>query len=160
MLIYVFFFFLFFRAVDTFFVYQYHRGLNPTDARYTDLYNSVYQFSFTGDVIPIYMFSLNGAAAMIIGSLYFNRIVFVKVALIICGLFFVTFLLNYGISKVLFRDVLKTLPFHFVIIGSMDEQGVVSMPSGLMTTFDIVSHYILPFILMLASYIRLKEKEI
>jgi len=156
--IYVVCFLLFFRGLDTLFVHFFHKGLNPLDPRYNDQYRSVYIFSFPEAKI-LFIFFMNAVGAMLVGSLYFNKIPFIKVALIICGMYFFTFLLAYMTNSILFKNAGNSYPFHNVIIKNGDEIGVVTMPEGLNQAYDIIVLYILPAILLITSYIRLKEKE-
>jgi len=152
-------FLLFFRGIDVLFVHLYHIGLNRDDPRYLIQYNSVYLFSFS-DGWPLVVFFLNAVCAMLVGSLYFNKISFIKVALVICGLYFFTFLLNYLINSMLFKDMIHTYPFHTVDIKTGTEQGIVMIPAYMDRAFDMIIIYILPAILLFISYIRLKEKEV
>ena len=158
-LIYLPAFLLYFRGIDALFVHLYHIGLNPLDPRYIYQYNSVYLFSVSENW-PLFVFFLNAVCAMFVGSLYFNKIGFIKVALVICGLYFFTFLLNYLINSILFKDMTHSFPFHMVGIQTTTEQGIVMLPSYLNNAFDIITLYILPAILLFISYIRLKEKEL
>lgn len=152
-------FLLFFRGVDAFFVHLYHIGLNPQDPRYVAQYNAVYLFTFS-DGWPLFVFFLNAVTAMFVGSLYFSKISFIKVALVICALYFFTFLLNYLIASLLFKDMTHTYPFHLVAVKSGTEQGIVMLPGSMNKAFDLIILYILPSILLFISYIRMKEKEV
>jgi hypothetical protein len=158
-ILYVGCFLLFFRGIDALFVHLYHVGLNKQDPRYEFQYNSVYTFTFS-DGWPLFVFFLNAVCAMLVGSLYFNKISFIKVALVICGIYFFTFLLNYLINSMLFKDVERTYPFHTVVIKTGTEQGVVMIPGYIDRAFDFAIVYIIPPILLFISYIRLKEKEV
>ena len=152
-------FLLFFRGVDAFFVHLYHMGLNRQDPRYMNQYNAVYLFT-SSDAELIFIFFLNAVCAMFVGSLYFNKISFIKVALVICIMYFFTFLLNYLINSILFKDMTQTYPFHGVTIKTGTEQGIVILPASMNKAFDWIIQYILPSILLIISYIRLKEKEV
>lgn len=152
-------FLLFFNGIDTLFVHLYHIGLNKLDPRFTFQYNSVYTFTFY-DGWPLFVFFLNSFCAMLVGSLYFNKISFIKVAIVICGLYFFTFLLNYLINSMLFTDMVHTYPFHNVDIKADNEFGVVSIPGIIDRTFDFIIVYILPPILLFISFVRLTEKEV
>jgi hypothetical protein len=151
-------FLLFFRGLDAFFVHLYHQSLSHQDARYQAKYDSVYLLSFP-DLDLIFIFFFNAAAAMLVGSLYFNKIAFIKVALIICAVYFFTFLLNYLVNSILFTNMVHTYPFHSVVIKNGDEPGVVELPPAMTRISDAISLYILPSILLIISYTRLKEKE-
>jgi hypothetical protein len=158
--IYVGCFLVFFRGLDTFFVHVYHSGLNRQDPRYQELYNSVYVFSFGEDASPIFIFFVNAAAAMLVGSLYFNKVGFIKVALIICGLYFFTFLFNFLISSLLFEKISRGFPFHNMVVKKGEEEGILNLPPAWSRIYDAIAMYILPGILLIVSFIRLKEKEV
>jgi hypothetical protein len=159
LLLYVPAFLLYFRGIDAFFVHLYHTGLNKQDPRFAFQYNEVYTFSYSEN-LTLFVFCLNAVCAMFVGSLYFNKISFIKVALVICGLYFFTFLLNYLINSVLFKDMTHSFPFNMVGIQTGTEQGIVVLPGYLNKAFDAITLYILPAILLFISYIRLKEKEV
>jgi hypothetical protein len=158
-LIYLPAFLLYYRGMDALFVHLYHASLNPQDPRYVIQYNSVYLFSYV-DNLTLFAFFLNAVCAMFVGSLYFNRISFIKVALVICGLYFIAFLLNYLVNSILFKDMTHSFPFIMVGIQTGTEQGIIILPSYLNKAFDITTFYILPSALLIISYIRLKEKEV
>ena len=158
--LYVVSFLLFFRGLDTLFVHQYHANLNPHDARYQDQYDAVYIFSIFGEALSIFIFFLNAAAAMLVGSLYFNKVGFIKVALVICAIYFFSFLINYFFCSVLFKDMLQSFPFHMVKIQHGGETGIVNMPPTYNRAYDFVAIYLLPAIFLFISFVRLKEKEV
>jgi hypothetical protein len=150
-----------FRAIDDLFVHLYHSSLNRNDPRYAGFYNAVYLFSFTSsDAQGLYAFFANSAGPMLIGSLYFNKIPFIKTALFICGLYFFTFLLNYLIGIALFPDAMHFYPFHMLAMKAGDDFKQVVMPPWFYPLWDVITLYLLPAIFCIISYIRLKEKEI
>ena len=153
-------FLLFFRGLDIFFVHLYHNSLNRQDPRYAEQYDSVSIFPFDRDSISIIVFFVNAAAAMLVGSLYFNKVSFIKVALVICGLYFFTFLLNYLLGSILFKEMFHSFPFHSIEVKNGDEEGILILPEGWSKLYDTMTLYILPGILLVVSYIRLREKEI
>jgi hypothetical protein len=153
-------FLLFFRGLDSFFVHLYHGSLNKQDARYKQQFDSVYIFRYFDESLEVFVFFLNAATAMLVGALYFNKVSFIKVALVICSLYFFTFFLNYLIGSFLFKDLIRSFPFHNVSIQNSNEMGVLVMPSRWNRLNDAIVIYILPAILLIVSYIRLKEKEI
>ena len=135
-------------------------NLNPHDARYQDQYDAVYIFSIFGEALSIFIFFLNAAAAMLVGSLYFNKVGFIKVALVICAIYFFSFLINYFFCSVLFKDMLQSFPFHMVKIQHGGETGIVNMPPTYNRAYDLVAIYLLPAIFLFISFVRLKEKEV
>jgi hypothetical protein len=97
---------------------------------------------------------------MMVGSLYFNKVGFIKVSLFICGMYFFTFLLNYTICFILFKVSQRPFPFHEIQIKNGNDWGVVAMPSTFKHLYDRLAIYGLPIILSVISFIRLKEKEV
>lgn len=112
----------------------------------------------------VYMYFFNYAGAMLLGSLYFNKVGFVKVALTV-GLFFIgVYLLNLLIAKLVIPGVSNAFPFDSVEIlaargAGVRETRVLEMPVGAARAFDIILSYVSPAILWGMVYIRLKEKE-
>ncbi len=158
-IIYVGLFLLFFRGLDSFFVHQFHNSLNRNDARYQSQYDSVYIFTYLGESLSVFIFFFNAAAAMMVGSLYFNKVGFIKVALVICAIYFFTFMLNFVICSILFKDLQRPFPFHDISIKNGDDWGIISMPPGFNLLYDRLAMYGLPIILLIVSFIRLREKE-
>lgn len=154
-------FMLFFRIMDIVFVELYRRSLDPLSVSYKDAYKAVNLFSFTGKPAQIIVeFFLNVAGIMLLGSLYFNKANFIKVAFLFCGLFLGTYLLNSATASCLFTNLDKANPFHNVFLKAGKDVGVVELPSVIFNVMDMILLYILPLILWLLSYIRLKEKEV
>jgi hypothetical protein len=96
---------------------------------------------------------------MLLGSLYFNKVSFIKVALIICGLFFTAYLLDFVFAKMLFDKVDKALPFYCVFISVGTEVGKVELPDFASKAVDIIMQYLVPGMLWVLAYVRLREKE-
>ena len=99
-LLYPLIFLLFYRIMDAGFVGIYHSSLDPGSPFYKNQYESVYLFPFDGiiarKVYPMFFF-LTGA--MLTGSLYFNKVSFIKVALVICVLCIGAFALNWFFAQ-------------------------------------------------------------
>lgn len=154
-------FLLFFLTMDLLFVSQYHRNLDPAAYNYRYLYDAVYRFQLSGFPARAgYMFFLNITGLMLTGSLYFNKAAFIKVALIVCGLFFITFTLNYIIASSLFQHLDNANPFHNVFLKAGNDIGKVDLPAPVFDAIDIIAMGLLPCILWLLPYLRLKEKEV
>lgn len=152
----------FFRLVDYSFVTAYHNGLDKNNPLYQRLYDHVYLYSFTNNrvverVITIWV---NFSGAMLVGSLYFNRIAIVKVALVVCGILGAVYGLNLLVANLLFSNVDVAFPYKNVLIKVKSEIGVISLPHTAALVFDAFINYILPITLWLTAFIRLKEKEI
>ena len=154
-------FLIFFRGMDLLFVWQYHRNLDPRAYNYRSLYDAVYEFQLSGFLARAgYMFFLNLTGLMLTGSLYFNKAAFIKVALVVCGLFFITFMLNHMIASSLFQHLDSANPFHSVFLKAGNDVGRVDLPEPVFDAFHNITMGVLPCILWLLPYLRLKEKEI
>lgn len=153
-------FLAFYRLMDTTFVGIYHRSLNPAGPFYKEMYDHVRIFPYDGFVASkTYMMFLNFTTAMLVGALYFNKAAFIKVALIVCGLFIGGMLLNDFMAKALIDNVDKGLPYYAVFITVGKEFGKIFLPSYASKAVDIIILYIMPAVLLVTAYIRLSEKE-
>lgn len=159
--IYVAVFLLFYRAIDTMFVSIYHNGLDPNGPFYKQLYEQVGILSFY-DYVPqkgIHIFFIF-AGAMLLGSLYFNRVGFIKVALILCVLWSGLYLINLLIAKSMIPNTENALPFLQAYINAGERKsGVITLPLGLARTVTYIFNYFLPASLWLLTLQRLREKE-
>jgi hypothetical protein len=158
--IYVAIFLLFFRFVDSTFVSIYHNSLDPKSPFYKELYDSVQLFPFDGFVASKgFMMFTNFGGAMLVGCLYFNKAAFIKVALILCGLCFGAFLFNLLIANLFFDHVDNAFPYYLVWITFNKDKGRLELPSNALNIINIVFQYIVPVILWVLAYVRLREKE-
>lgn len=150
----------FFRIMDTFFVNQYLNNLDHNSPKYQTLYHSVQVFSFDNHIARrIYLMYVNVAAAMLLGSLYFNKVSFIKMALIICIFVGCTYFLNLLIVNLLFKNIDAANPFDHIFLKVGSEVGLIGLPSTIDQLFHIATVYVIPAILLLTAYVRLKEKE-
>ena len=158
--LYVLVFLLFFRFIDAVFVGIYHRGLDPQGPFYKQLYEQVQLFPYNGFVAnkAAIMF-VNFAGAMLVGCLYFNKVSFIKVALLIAVVWFGTYLINLIIAKAMMQDVQNAMPYFLVWIKVHTEEGRIELPAKLMQAVKILIQYIIPSIFWLLAFIRLREKE-
>jgi hypothetical protein len=163
-------FLVFFRTMDAFFVGWFHNHLDNTRADYKQLYNTVQIYQFNSSMARnVFMYFLNYAGAMLVGSLYFNKLSFIKVALVIGGVFLSIYLINLLIAKLVINNVQDAFPFASVDIwipknsaGSkiiLTEVISIDLPSESSKVFDTVTRYFLPSALWIIAYIRLREKE-
>ncbi|MEO7767021.1 MAG: hypothetical protein ABIS01_06325 [Ferruginibacter sp.] len=159
-ILYVGLFLLFFRAMDIVFISIYHRGLDPQGPFFKDMYDAVQLFPFNGFVAgKSFIMFLNFVGAMLVGSFYFNKVPFIKVALIVSGFCFGIVLLNLLIANLFFSKVNNAFPFFFVWITVGKETGRLELPENTLKTINMVFQYILPAILWGLAFLRLKEKE-
>jgi hypothetical protein len=150
----------FYRILDVAFVNAYHNSLDVKGPFYKELYDAVFIFPLDGFVAQkTYLAFVNFAGAMLVGSLYFNKLSFIKVALIICGLFIGGQLLNYAMAKSIFDNLDRSLPYYCVFIPVNGQFGKVLLPETASKAVDLASFFIVPAILWIVSFIRLREKE-
>lgn len=86
-------------------------------------------------------------------------IVINKVALIVCGLFIAGTYLNGVMAEAIFDRVDRALPFYGVFIPVGKEFGKILLPSYASKAVDICILYIVPAVLLVTAYVRLREKE-
>ena len=158
--LFTFIFLVFYRIMDTTFVDMLHKTLDPKRPFYKETYDAVQIFPYTGFVATkAYMMFVNFTTAMLVGALYFNKAAFIKVALIVCAFFILGTLLNHLIAKTMFDNLDKALPYYAVFITAGKEFGKIELPSYASKAVDICILYIIPAILLVTSYVRLREKE-
>lgn len=155
------FYFGFYRAIDILFINHYRNGLDRGAVNYQTLYHSVDIFTFNNAFTDrIYLMYANVAAAMLLGSLYFNKVSFIKMALIICGFVTATYLLNLVAVMLLFKNVDMALPFDHIFLKVGNGVGIIGFPSIIDNIFHVASLYVIPGGLLLITFVRLKEKEV
>ena len=158
--IYTIIFLVFYRIMDTVFVAQLHKTLDPKGPFYKETYNAVHIFPYDGFMaLTAYRMFVNFTTAMLVGSLYFNKAAFIKVALIVCGLFIVGTYLNGLMAKAIFDTVDRALPYYGVFIPVCTDLGKIMLPSYASKAVDICILYIVPAVLLITAYVRLREKE-
>ena len=153
-------FMIFFRVMDFSFVLAYHNSLDPTGPFYKQMYEAVYQFSFSNRLAKqSYPMSAVCSGFMLVGSLYFNKGALIKVALGICILCFGIYGLNYFFASMMFKNLNDTFPFQYVGILVGKETGSVDLPQNVHDPIWYFLNFGLPVILWAVAYIRLGEKE-
>jgi hypothetical protein len=158
--LYVTIFLIFFLILDTAFIRIYHNGLDPLGPYYKELYDAVQPFHFSGFIATTsYMISANFEGAMLIGTLYFNRAAFIKVALILCVVCLSAYTFNLLLANLIFKNVDTAFPFYLVWINFLKGRGKLELPSNLLNIVKIIFHYIIPAFLWILAYVRLREKE-
>jgi hypothetical protein len=158
--IYPIIFMFFYRAIDSSFVSLFHKSLDPASPFYKELYDSVYQFDFTGVIArklyPIFLFL---TSATLVGSLYFNKLPFIKVAIGFCVLWIVEVGVNWLIARIFFGNIAGAVPFYEVNLPIGKEIATIQLPESISNIFSYSLSYILPAMLLLLSFTRLREKE-
>ena len=78
-------FLVFYYGIDTGFVALYHNGLDPSSPFYKQAYESVYTFDLSGVIAGnVYILFFMYTGAMLLGSLYFNKVSVIKTAIALC----------------------------------------------------------------------------
>jgi hypothetical protein len=153
-------FMTFYRLMDAGFVAMYHKSLDPSGPFYKNMYESVYVFPFDGflawKVYPMFIFF---SGAVLLGSLYFNKVSFIKVAIIVCVICIGGFGLNWLFAKVFFGNINDAAPFNHVTVPVGKEEGSVQLPKAISNIYFYCIVYIIPILLWLLTYVRLREKE-
>jgi len=158
--LYVAIFLIFFRVIDATFISIYHNSLDPKGPYYRELYDAVQQFPYDGFIASrSYMITANFAGAMLIGTLYFNKAAFIKVALILCVLCLGGFVFNLLLANLFFKDVDSAFPYYLVWINVKTGRGKLELPSNMLEIVNIMFQFIIPVILWVLAYVRLREKE-
>jgi hypothetical protein len=153
-------FVVFFHFIDYAFVLSYRHSLDPKGPFYKELYERVNTFPIFGFVASkAYMMFLNATGAMLVGSLYFNRGAYIKVALLVCCLYIGGHVFNEVIANAMFDKIDKALPYYFVFIPVGKEFGKVLLPNYASEFVDVCIMYIMPAIFWLTAFVRLREKE-
>jgi hypothetical protein len=154
-------FLVFYRLMDSCFVIAYHNGLNKNDPRYKEMYDAVqiYPFdnNFAREAIMIYT---NFVSAMMLGALYFNKANTIKTALFCVCILGLLYVINLMVAKILFLNVDGAFPFANVFIKVGNDVGVLGLPDVIANFLQIAIQFIIPSILFLTVFIRLREKEI
>ncbi len=153
-------FMIFYRIMDAGFVLAYHNSLDTSGPFYKQLYEAVYQFSFTGRFAnQCYPMAAVCSGFMLIGSLYFNKSALIKVALGLCILCFGIYGLNYLLATIMFKNLNDAFPFQYVEILVGKETGSVDLPQNVHDPIWYFLNFGLPIILWAVAFIRLREKE-
>ncbi len=153
-------FLIFYRIMDSSFVAIYHNSLDTASPFYKQLYERVYLFDLTGIVARnVYIMFFIYTGAMLVGSLYFNKVAVIKVALALCTVFIFTFGLNWLIAIGLFGSVEDAAPFNHVALRAGKDIGSIELPTRAGKIFWNTIIYFFPTILWLLSFTRLREKE-
>ena len=159
-LLYPVIFFLFFRIIDATFVAIFHHSLDPSAPFFKEQYESVFLFNFNGviawKVYPIFLF-LTGA--MLIGSLYFNKVSFIKTGIVICIVCIGSFWLNWLFAEITFGTINEAAPFNHVSVPVGKEEGSIELPEKASWIFRFSISYVFTILLWVLAFVRLREKE-
>lgn len=153
-------FLLFYRGMDFIFVSIYRHQLDPTSPYYKSQLDSVNIFPFDGLIAwKVYSMFLFLAGSMLLGAFYFNKVTFIKVALVVVTICIGGTILNWLIVKFIFENASDATPFHSVEIHTGKDYGTLLLPATLDRFFDFMLFYFFPGLLWLLALVRLKEKE-
>ncbi|NCD68809.1 hypothetical protein [Mucilaginibacter agri] len=151
----------FYRLMDFSFINLYHSRLNKNDAHYQFFYSQAQIFAFDGRLPKFsYMLFANFAGAALLGSLYYNRAGLVKTALTVLATMAFIGLANYLIARLFFNNLSSANPFWSVNLQLTNNYRTVDAPQYIKDFADNLTQFIIPAILWVTVYIRLREKEI
>lgn len=155
-------FLVFYHFMDMAFVAAYHNSLDPTSIFYKRQYDSVFVFDMNGILAwKVYSLFLTLTGAMLTGTLYFNKIPFIKTGIAVCIILFLLLGLNWLIASVLFSNM--TLndagPYDHVTLAVGKEEGTLILPPDMENFFYYCFAFVLPVILWILPLSRLREKE-
>jgi hypothetical protein len=151
----------FYRLMDILFVMAYHNGLDKHNAQYREMYDAVQVYTFDNNMVrQSTMLFVNLTGAMLVGSLYFNKVSAVKTALVYCGILGVIYFFNLALAYAFFENVDAAFPFHSTFIKVGNGVGSLELPNYFSTMVGVSVMYIVPGILWLTALVRLREKEI
>ena len=154
-------FLVFYRVMDSCFVMLYHNGLNKNDPRYQDMYDAVQVYPFDDRFVKqSVMIYINFVSVMMLGSLYFNKVSAIKTALVYGSFLGLLYFFNLIIANLLFHNVDGAFPFSGVFIKVGNDDGLLGLPDEIANLVQLAIQIIIPGILLLTVFIRLKEKEI
>jgi hypothetical protein len=150
-----------YRLIDIYFVTVYHNGLDKNNPNYKELFNAVQVYTFDNNIAKqsAVMF-VNFAGAMMLGALYFNRVSAIKTALVYCGVLAAIFSFNLFLAHVIFQNVDFAFPFNNIFIKVGNDDASLELPPTSSNIVAVAFQFILPVVLWLTVYIRLREKEI
>ncbi|MEO6547431.1 MAG: hypothetical protein ABIN94_05505, partial [Ferruginibacter sp.] len=97
--------------------------------------------------------------AMLIGAFYFNKVAFIKVAIVICVLCIGGFGLNWLCAKIIFGSISDAGLFNHVSIPVGKEFGSIELSQTAGNIFNNSLKYVFPGMLWILAFIRLREKE-
>lgn len=151
----------FYRLIDTLFVNSYHHKLDPASVNYQSMYHAVEVFTFDNQISQqVFIIYANLSAAMILGSLYFDRVNYIKTALSVCAFIMAAYFLNRFIAGLFFDNIDMAMPFKSIFLKVGTEVGILDLPEGVNKLFTALITWVIPSVLMLTALVRLKEKEV
>ncbi len=159
-LLYVPLFLAFYRIMDSTLVEIYRNNLDPNILNYQFLMNKAIIFPYDNMVVLIvFKIFLTISGLMLVGSLYFNKMAIIKVALVSSTTLFIIIGVNYLFAKIFFGENISAMPFFDVSIKTDSYYRTIALPQQAQNIVNIIFLYLLPAFLYFIAFIRLKEKE-
>jgi len=94
-----------------------------------------------------------------VGSLYFNKVAFIKTAIGMSIVVLGVMGINWLMATLLFGHINNASVFNSVTIPAGKEEGSIELPRGFVDIINDSIWYVLPAILWLLAFTRLREKE-
>ncbi|MEO7120699.1 MAG: hypothetical protein ABIY62_06355 [Ginsengibacter sp.] len=153
-------FLIFYRIMDSGFVGLYHSSLDVSAPFYNEQYESVYILSFNGTLAwKTYQTFFFFTGAMLVGSLYFNKQPFIKSAISICIISMSIVGLNWLMAKSFFGEFNGAGAFNYVTIPVGKQEGIIELPDVVGKIFNNLIWFVIPGLLWILAFTRLREKE-
>ncbi len=153
-------FLIFYYGIDTGFVALYHHSLDPASPFYKQQYESVYTFDLNGVIAGnVYILFFIYTGAMLLGSLYFNKVSVIKTAIALCIICLVIFGANWLFASLLFGNIDDAAPFNHVAVPLGNDVGSIELPPGIAKICKYAFFYVMPATFWILSFTRLREKE-
>jgi hypothetical protein len=153
-------FLIFYYGIDTGFVALYHNSLDAASPFYKQDYESVYTFDLNGIIARnVYVLFFIYTGAMLLGSLYFNKVSIIKTAIALCIICLVIYGANWIFASMLFGNIDDAAPFIHVAIPVSNDVGFIELPAGIAKLCKYAFLYVTPASFWLLSFTRLREKE-
>jgi len=77
----------------------------------------------------------------------------------LCGLCFGLFLINLLVANIFFDNVEFAFPYYVVGLYFGKNEGRLELPAGILDVVVFIFRYVIPVILAMLAYTRLREKE-
>ena len=160
LVIYLPLFLFFYRIMDSTLVEVYRNNLDPKahDYAWSLKHAKILDYDSITVIILLKIF-FNVSGIMLLGALFFNKLAHIKVAMFTSALLFIGIGLNYMIARSLFENNFTTFPFLVLSIKKGEIFKEVELPLQAQFIVSTFFMYVLPVILYLLAYLKLKEKE-
>lgn len=153
-------FLVFYKAMDTVLLEVYLKNLDPNSYDYKHLVEDAKPFELNSSfAIFCFKLFLNICGFMMLGSLWYNKLGIIKVAMLICGIVLLAIGFNYIIANALFDEKINAFPFLQIVVKTKDNHQTIAPPAYAQSAINVLFYGILPLSFFLISFLKLREKE-